>query len=86
MKNIRGIEYKEADITGGIIAENKDGSIMVDYSYNEIFDSIEKENMKEIAAKLFGKDPSQIGHIRKADEMGLGSMDLSKLNINRIMI
>ena len=38
------------------------------------------------AAKLFGKDPSQIGHIRKADEMGLGSMDLSKLTINRIMI
>ncbi len=38
------------------------------------------------AAKLFGKDPNQIGHIRIADEMGLGSMDLSKLNINRIMI
>jgi hypothetical protein len=38
------------------------------------------------AAKLFGKDPGQIGHIRKADEMGFGSMDLSGLNINRIMI
>jgi uncharacterized protein (DUF362 family) len=38
------------------------------------------------AAKLFGKDPGQIGHIRKADEMGVGSMDLSGLNINRIMI
>jgi len=38
------------------------------------------------AAKLFGKEPGQIGHIRIADEMGLGSMDLSKLTINRIMI
>ncbi len=38
------------------------------------------------AAKLFGKDPAQVGHIRMADEMGLGSMDLSKLTINRIMI
>jgi uncharacterized protein (DUF362 family) len=38
------------------------------------------------AAKLFGKDPKQIGHIRIADEMGLGSMDLSELTINRIMI
>ena len=38
------------------------------------------------ATKLFGKEPGQIGHIRKASEMGLGTMDLSKLNINRIMI
>jgi uncharacterized protein (DUF362 family) len=38
------------------------------------------------AAKLFGKEPAQVGHIRKADEMGLGSMDLSELAINRIMI
>ncbi len=38
------------------------------------------------AAKLFGKEPGQIGHIRKADEMGVGSMDLSGLSINRIMI
>lgn len=38
------------------------------------------------AAKLFGKEPQAVGHIRIADEMGLGSMDLSKLNINRIMI
>lgn len=38
------------------------------------------------AAKLFGKEPEQIDHIRKADEMGTGSMDLSGLSINRIMI
>ena len=38
------------------------------------------------ASKLFGKEPGQIGHIRKADELGTGSMDLSGLSINRIMI
>jgi uncharacterized protein (DUF362 family) len=38
------------------------------------------------AAKLFGMDPAQIGHIRNADEIGTGSMDLSKLTINRIII
>ena len=38
------------------------------------------------AAKLFGKEPGQVDHIRKADEMGIGSMDLSGLSINRIMI
>jgi uncharacterized protein (DUF362 family) len=38
------------------------------------------------ATKLYGKEPGQIGHIRKADEMGIGSMDLSDLTIDRIMI
>jgi uncharacterized protein (DUF362 family) len=38
------------------------------------------------ATKFLAKDPSQIGHIRIAGEMGLGEMDLSELNINRIQI
>ena len=38
------------------------------------------------ATKFLAKDPSQIGHIRIAGEMGLGKMDLSKLNINKIQI
>jgi uncharacterized protein (DUF362 family) len=38
------------------------------------------------AAKLFGKEPSEIDYIKIADEMKLGSMDLSKLNINRIIL
>jgi uncharacterized protein (DUF362 family) len=36
------------------------------------------------ATKLFGADPKSIEHIVKAYEMGLGVMDLDKLNINRI--
>ncbi len=38
------------------------------------------------AAKIFGKEPETIGHIRIANDMGLGIMDLSKLNINRIKV
>lgn len=38
------------------------------------------------AAKLFGKEPGQVGHIRIANEMGVGTSDLTKLNINRITV
>jgi len=38
------------------------------------------------AAKLFGVEPKEIGHIKLADEMKLGTMDLSKLSINRIIL
>ena len=36
------------------------------------------------ATKFFGKDPAEINHIQLASAAGLGQMDLSKLNINRI--
>jgi uncharacterized protein (DUF362 family) len=38
------------------------------------------------AAKIFGMDPASIPYIKYADAEGLGTMDLSKLNINRIKI
>jgi uncharacterized protein (DUF362 family) len=38
------------------------------------------------AAKLFGKEPEQVGHIRIASEMGVGTSDLAGLSINRITI
>ncbi|MCK4745493.1 MAG: DUF362 domain-containing protein, partial [Bacteroidales bacterium] len=38
------------------------------------------------ATKFLAKNPDQIGHIRIAGEMNLGTMDLSKLNINRIQM
>jgi len=36
------------------------------------------------AAKLFGVEPSSINHIKIANDMKLGVMDLDKLSINRI--
>jgi len=38
------------------------------------------------AAKLFGSDPSKIDYIRMAEELKLGTMNLDKLSINRIIM
>ena len=38
------------------------------------------------ATKIFGMDPAQVPYIRYADEMGIGTMDLANLNINRIKL
>ena len=38
------------------------------------------------AAKLFGVEPKDIGYIKYAEEMNLGTTDLSKLSINRIIM
>ena len=38
------------------------------------------------ATKMFGSEPSEIEHIKIADEMGLGTMDLTKLSISRIKV
>ncbi len=38
------------------------------------------------AAKVFGLEPEEVPYIIKASEMGIGTMDLSELNINRIIL
>ncbi len=38
------------------------------------------------SAKLVGFEPADIGHIKMADEMHVGTMDLSRLSINRIKL
>jgi len=38
------------------------------------------------ATKLFGLEPTEVSYIKLASEMNLGIMDLSKLNINRIIL
>ena len=38
------------------------------------------------ATRIFGAEPATIRHIRIANDLGLGVMDLTKLNINRIRI
>ncbi len=40
----------------------------------------------DAAATNFGEEPENIPYIRIADELGVGTMDLSKLNIDRIKI
>ena len=38
------------------------------------------------AAKMFGMEPDDVSYIKIADSMGVGKMDLSKLNIKRIIL
>ena len=38
------------------------------------------------AARIFGAEPEKIPHIKIAGDMGLGVIDLTKLNINRIRV
>lgn len=38
------------------------------------------------AAKIYGSEPADIPYIKLADSMGLGQMDLTKLNIKRIKV
>lgn len=38
------------------------------------------------AAKIFGSEPADIGHIKIAHEMGVGNMNLEELNIERLRV
>jgi uncharacterized protein (DUF362 family) len=38
------------------------------------------------ATRIFGSEPSDIGHIKIAHEMGVGNMNLDELNIERIRV
>lgn len=38
------------------------------------------------AAKIFGAEPADIGHIKIAHEMGVGNMNLDELNIERLRV
>ena len=55
VSSIRGVAHKEADISGGIIAETEDGRVRIDYSYDELFGAVKKDNLQQIALLLFGK-------------------------------
>lgn len=38
------------------------------------------------AARMFGVDPAEVPHIGLAEELGVGTMDLDRLNIHRIIL
>ncbi|MCF7861648.1 hypothetical protein K9M79_05360 [Candidatus Woesearchaeota archaeon] len=50
---VMGIEVREAKIIGGLIAENKDGSIRVDYSYETFMEQIKADCIQQVAGILF---------------------------------
>ncbi len=46
-------KVEKAGISGGFIAENRERTVRVDYSFDTLFDSLRESNMENIAAKLF---------------------------------
>lgn len=47
------VEFKSADITGGLIAESKDGSIIIDYSYDTVMEDLKGQVLTNVARILF---------------------------------
>lgn len=50
---VTGYKAKEADITGGIIAESADGSLRVDYSYEALLEQLKESLLPELDKLLF---------------------------------
>jgi len=55
VQSIKGIMFHQSDISGGIIAENDDGTVRIDYSIDELLACVRKQYLQETAAILFGK-------------------------------
>lgn len=53
-KFIKGHKVEPVDITGGLIAENKDKTIRVDYSFETLLQSIKDSELQGISKILFG--------------------------------
>ncbi|MBI5389062.1 hypothetical protein HZB01_01645 [Candidatus Woesearchaeota archaeon] len=50
---VKGYPTKESSIRGGIIAENKEGTVALDFSYETIFGAIKENHLAEISHTLF---------------------------------
>jgi V/A-type H+-transporting ATPase subunit E len=55
VKKLSSLEYAgNIDCVGGVVIESEDGSIRLDYTYDEILDSVYEQNLKQISDILFG--------------------------------
>jgi V/A-type H+/Na+-transporting ATPase subunit E len=52
-KLIESKKLKEIDILGGVIVENKEGTVRIDYSFETLIDEIKEKNIAEINNILF---------------------------------
>ena len=50
---LRGFDVKTIDIIGGVMAENKEKTIRVDYSFDTILESIKESELQNISKILF---------------------------------
>ena len=53
-KFMKGMKIEHADIIGGIIAENNEKTVRVDYSFETMLESIKEKELQQISRILFG--------------------------------
>ena len=54
LKLLKGIKAEPAEIIGGLIAENKEGTTRVDYSFESLLESVREKELQKISKILFG--------------------------------
>ncbi|MBS3119856.1 hypothetical protein J4475_03465 [Candidatus Woesearchaeota archaeon] len=54
MKQLREVESGEIKMLGGLIAENKEGTVREDYSFETLLVQVRQEEAQELAKRLFG--------------------------------
>ncbi len=53
---VKGLTFKDTiDCIGGVIIENSDGSIKINYTFEEILEKVKEENLHEVANRVFAK-------------------------------
>lgn len=50
---LQDFKCEETDIIGGVIVENKDKSIRIDYNFETLLDNTKENSLQEIAKRLF---------------------------------
>lgn len=53
INSVEGYKSQPAGITGGVIIENKDGTVRVDYSYEALMEKAKEKALKDVAKTLF---------------------------------
>ena len=53
-KYVKGLKCEDMDILGGLIAENKEETIRVDYSYETLLSHVKEHSIQEVSKILFG--------------------------------
>ncbi|MBR9699543.1 hypothetical protein GOV09_03760 [Candidatus Woesearchaeota archaeon] len=52
-KFLKGVKATVGDIDGGLISENSDGSVSINYSFDTVVGGIKEKYLQEIAQELF---------------------------------
>lgn len=53
LKFLEGLNAEAADVIGGLIAENKDKTVRVDYSFDTMLESLKENELQSISRILF---------------------------------